>query len=148
MDIITIAIYIVCFATGFGVFWLISRNGLMKDIKAKEHESGQIIVTANNKSLKIIKEAEKKAKQFKSSQMKKAKEEAETIKEALVGQEKILLEKERNLNTSQIELTRKEAQLELKEQACNETELKYRTKEDELDAILEDAKLKIENIQF
>lgn len=146
MDIITIAIYIVCFATGFGVFWLISRNGLMKDIKAKEHESGQIIVTANNKSLKIIKEAEKKAKQFKSSQMKKAKEEAETIKEALVGQEKNLLEKERNLNTSQIELTRKEAQLELKEQACNETELKYRTKEDELDAILEDAKLKIENI--
>ena len=44
------------------------------------------------------------------------------------------------------EITRKEAQIEMREKSCEDLMSKYRNREKELETILEDAKLKIETI--
>ena len=144
MDVILISICIGCFIGGFGLFWLISRNDLIKDIKDKKEKSEKMILIAKNKSIQIAKEAERKIKQFKSSQIKKIRDEIESAKRLMTEKETNLLEKEKNLNISQTEVTKGGAQLELKERICNELELKYKSKEQELNSILEDAKSKIE----
>ena len=50
MDVILISICIGCFIGGFGLFWLISRNDLIKDIKDKKEKSEKMILIAKNKS--------------------------------------------------------------------------------------------------
>jgi len=146
MDIILISICIACCVGGFGLFWLISRNNLIKDIKDKKERSETMISIAKSKSIKITKETERKIKQFKSSQIKKIKDEIESTRKLMTEKEANLLEREKNLNASQTEVTRRGAQLELKEETCDQQELKYRSKEEELNSILEDAKSKIETI--
>ena len=90
MNIIYIAIGIGCFLGGLGFFWVLSRNSLIKDINNKRNESDKIISSAKSKAVRLSKEAEKKAKQFRSSQIKKVNEEVETIKASMQEKEKLL----------------------------------------------------------
>ena len=79
MSIINIAIYIGCFLGGFGIFWFLTRNNLIKDINTKKNVSEGIISSAKNKAIRISKDAEKKAKQHRSVQIKKVNEEVNTL---------------------------------------------------------------------
>ena len=146
MSIINIAIYIGCFLGGFGIFWFLTRNNLIKDINTKKNESEGIISSAKNKAIRISKDAEKKAKQHRSVQIKKVNEEVNTLKLSLDEREKAFLSSEKELKVLDTENTKREAQLEIQEKNCQELENKYRNKEEELNAILEDAKVKIEKL--
>ena len=57
--------------------------------------------------------------------------------------EKDILSREASLKEVQLEITKSEARLEVKEKNCDELEKKYLSKESELETILEDAKTKI-----
>ena len=133
-------------ALGGLVFWFLTRNSLIKDIASKKEESDRMLTIAKNKVSRISKEGEKKARQFKESQIKRVKQEVEQIKKDSSDREQDLIERESNIKKIQTELTKSEARLEVKEKTCEEVEQKYRTKEQELNEILEDAKLKIETI--
>ncbi|MDG2445883.1 MAG: ribonuclease Y [Thermodesulfobacteriota bacteirum] len=133
-------------ALGGLVFWFLTRSSLIKDIASKKEESDRMLTIAKNKVSRISKEGEKKARQFKESQIKKVKQEVEQIKKDSSDREQDLIERESNIKKIQTELTKSEARLEVKEKTCEELEQKYRTKEQELNEILEDAKLKIETI--
>ena len=146
MSIINIAIYIGCFLGGFGIFWFLTRNNLIKDINTKKNESEGIISSAKNKAIRISKDAEKKAKQHRSVQIKKVNEEVNTLKLSLDEREKAFLSSEKELKVLDTENTKRAAQLEIQEKNCRELENKYRNKEEELNAILEDAKVKIEKL--
>ena len=146
MNIMYIAIGIGCFLGGLGFFWVLSRNSLIKDINNKKNESDKIISSAKSKAVRLSKEAEKKAKQFRSSQIKKVNEEVETIKASMQEKEKLLTNEKAKLKTVETENTKREAQLEIQEKNCQELEAKYRNKEEELNTILEDAKVQIEKI--
>ncbi|MBT4634026.1 DUF3552 domain-containing protein, partial [bacterium] len=146
---INIIVLISCLGSlvaGFLIFWLANRNNLIKDIAKMKGESDKIIGTAKSKALKLFKDGEKKARQYKENQIKKVKEEVSLIKKDVDSKEKEVLSKEASLKEVQLEITKSEARLEVKEKNCDELEKKYLSKESELEIILEDAKTKIESI--
>lgn len=146
MNLIEIGIYLGCFITGFGIFWILSRQKLISDIKNKENKSEGIISSAKSRANKMIKDTEKKAKNYKENQMKKVKQEIDSLKKDIESKTSIINKKEKELDTSLKDITRKEAQIEMRESSCEELMAKYRERETELEKILEDAKTKIESI--
>tara|TARA_Y100001970_G_scaffold115211_2_gene143618 strand:+ start:37413 stop:38963 length:1551 start_codon:yes stop_codon:yes gene_type:complete len=135
-----------CLLAGFLIFWLANKKNLVKDISKMKDESEKIISTAKSKAFKVVKDSEKKARQYKENQIKKVKDEVSLIKKEVEVKEKEILSKEASFKESQIEITKAEARLEVKEKNCDELEKKYIQKEEELEKILEDAKQKIESI--
>src|SRR5210317_349349 len=146
MNLIEIGIYLGCFITVFGIFWILSRQKLISDIKNKENKSEGIISSAKSRANKMIKDTEKKAKNYKENQMKKVKQEIDSLKKDIESKTSIINKKEKELDTSLKDITRKEAQIEMRESSCEELMAKYRERETELEKILEDAKTKIESI--
>ena len=83
MNLIEIGIYLGCLIAGFSLFWFLSRQKLISDIKNKESQSESIISSAKNRANKIIKDTEKKARNYKENQMKKVgmfKQEIDSLK--------------------------------------------------------------------
>ena len=120
---------------------------LIKDINDKQSKAENIISNAKNKANRLLKDTEKKVKNFKDSQTKKIKVELNNMEEELESKKSEILEKEKVLEKSQLtDVTRKEAQVEMREKSCEDMISKYRERELELDSILEDAKTKVENI--
>ncbi|MBT6795504.1 ribonuclease Y [bacterium] len=146
MNIIILISCLGSLVVGFLIFWLANRNNLIKDISKMKDESDTIISSAKSKALKLFKDGEKKAKQYKENQIKKVKEEISLIKKDVDKKEMEVLSKEASLKEVQLEITKSEARLEVKEKNCEELEKKYLSKESELETILEDAKTKIESI--
>ncbi len=146
MNIIILISCLGSFVVGFLIFWLANRNNLIKDISKMKDESDTIISSAKSKAFKLLKDGEKKAKQYKENQIKKVKEEVSLIKKDADKKEKDILSREASLKEVQLEITKSEARLEVKEKNCDELEKKYLSKESELETILEDAKTKIESI--
>ena len=81
MNIIILISCLGSLVVGFLIFWLANRNNLIKDISKMKDESDTIISSAKSKALKLFKDGEKKAKQYKENQIKKVKEEISLIKE-------------------------------------------------------------------
>lgn len=146
MNIIILISCLGSLVVGFLIFWLANRNNLIKDISKMKDESDTIISSAKSKAFKLFKDAEKKAKQYKENQIKKVKEEVSLIKKDADKKEKDILSREASLKEVQLEITKSEARLEVKEKNCDALEKKYLSKESELETILEDAKTKIESI--
>ena len=146
MNIIILISCLGSLVVGFLIFWLANRNNLIKDISKMKDESDTIISSAKSKAFKLFKDGEKKAKQYKENQIKKVKEEVSLIKKDADKKEKDILSREASLKEAQLEITKSEARLEVKEKNCDELEKKYLSKESELETILEDAKTKIESI--
>ena len=146
MDLIEIGIYLGCLIAGFSLFWFLSRQKLISDIKNKESQSESIISSAKNRANKIIKDTEKKARNYKENQMKKVKQEIDSLKKDIDSRTAEVNKKEKELDSSLKDITRKEAQVEMRESSCEELMEKYRERETELEKILEDAKTKIESI--
>lgn len=67
MNLIEIGIYLGCLIAGFSLFWFLSRQKLISDIKNKESKSEGIIASAKSRANKIIKDTEKKAKNYKEN---------------------------------------------------------------------------------
>ena len=146
MNLIEIGIYLGCLIAGFSLFWFLSRQKLISDIKNKESQSESIISSAKNRANKIIKDTEKKARNYKENQMKKVKQELDSLKKNIDSRTAEINKKEKELDSSLKDITRKEAQVEMRESSCEELMEKYRERETELEKILEDAKTKIESI--
>ena len=146
MNLIEIGIYLGCLIAGFSLFWFLSRQKLISDIKNKESQSESIISSAKNRANKIIKDTEKKARNYKENQMKKVKQEIDSFKKDIDSRTAEVNKKEKELDSSLKDITRKEAQVEMRESSCEELMEKYRERETELEKILEDAKTKIESI--
>ena len=146
MNIIILISCLGSLVVGFLIFWLANRNNLIKDISKMKDESDTIISSAKSKAFKLFKDGEKKAKQYKENQIKKVKEEVSLIKKDADKKEKDILSREASLKEVQLEITKSEARLEVKEKNCDALEKKYLSKESELETILEDAKTKIESI--
>ena len=146
MNLIEIGIYILLFICGIGAFWIMSRLNLIKDINDKQSKAENIISNAKNKANRLLKDTEKKVKNFKDSQTKKIKVELNNMEEELESKKSEILEKEKVLESQLTDVTRKEAQVEMREKSCEDMISKYRERELELDSILEDAKTKVENI--
>ena len=146
MNLIDIGIYFLVFLTGVAFLWFLARFKLIKDIKDKEIKAQSIISSAKNKANRLIKDTEKKVKNFKDSHTKKIKTEVERMEKDIELRKTELVDREKTIDNQLTEITRKEAQIEMREKSCEDLMSKYRNREKELETILEDAKLKIESI--
>ena len=113
MNLIEIGIYLGCLIAGFSLFWFLSRQKLISDIKNKESQSESIISSAKNRANKIIKDTEKKARNYKENQMKKVKQEIDSLKKDIDSRTAEINKKEKELDSSLKDITRKEAQVEM-----------------------------------
>ena len=146
MDIIEIFFYLGSFAIGAIGVWFLNYKKLIKGFNIKEKNAENLILNAKQKANKLLKDTEKKVKSFKDTHTKKIKAELNKLEKELDDKKASMLDKEKEFETQSIELTRKEAQLEMREKSCEDIVNKYRSRESELEEILENAKSKIEAI--
>ena len=60
MNLIEIGIYLGCLIAGFSLFWFLSRQKLISDIKNKESQSESIISSAKKELIKLLKTQKKR----------------------------------------------------------------------------------------
>ena len=79
MNLIDIGIYFLVFLTGVAFLWFLARFKLIKDIRDKESKAHSIIGSAKNNANRLIKDTDKKVKNYKDSHTKKIKTEVERM---------------------------------------------------------------------
>ena len=128
MDIIEIFFYLGSFAIGAIGVWFLNYKKLIKGFNIKEKNAENLILNAKQKANKLLKDTEKKVKSFKDTHTKKIKAELNKLEKELDDKKASMLDKEKEFETQSIELTRKEAQLEMREKSCEDIEASYLNK--------------------